>query len=107
MKIKKTTDLSKYGFKVDRFGAWYFLFDDYTGKDNDKNIPVQVMLIVFDDREICLNINNDHVKVPLPDDEDYTVDPGDSYSFEETISIPDVIIKLILNNEIELTSDKA
>jgi hypothetical protein len=100
MKVRATTNLSKYGFKQDQFGMWYFYIDDLTGKGVDSHTPLQVMICIFSDRTICMNMNNDHVPFNY---EDADV----AYRFEETFDLPDVILNLIKNDEIESPPESA
>jgi hypothetical protein len=97
MKVKATTDLTKYGFKKDQYGVWEYFIDDYSGKGKDKNNPVQIAIIIFNDRELCINVNNDHVQAIYDNPEDV----ASEYTMEETFQIPDVILKLIKDDQIE------
>jgi hypothetical protein len=103
MKVKATTDLTKYGFQKDQYGLWFIPIEGLSGKGNDKKNNVQVIICIFDDREICMNVNNDHVRATYDD----PVDVAFEFSMEETFQIPDVILKLIKDDQIEPNPQEA
>lgn len=105
MKVKASTDLTKYGFKKDRYGFWVFQIPDFTGKGTDKETPIRFELIVDQDRTLYFYTTNDHVDRPKyweqTDIAQVEDDYYDAYSFEDTIDIPKVLILMIQNREIE------
>jgi hypothetical protein len=97
MKVKKTTNLLAYGFQKDQYGMWYQHVEEYSAKGKDKINPVQIQICIFDDREICMNINNDHVQAIY----DNPNDVEDEFRADETFALPSVILKLIKDDQVE------
>jgi hypothetical protein len=97
MKVKKTTNLLAYGFQKDQYGMWYQNVEDYSAKGKDKNNPVQIQICIFDDRIICMNVNNDHVQAIYDQPEDVE----DEFRADETFTLPNVILKLFKDDQIE------
>jgi hypothetical protein len=105
MKVRATTDLTRYGFKKDQYGFWVLQIPEFTGKGKDKETPIRFELIVDQDRNLYFYTTNDHVALPRfweqTDTQQVEDEYHDAFSFEETISIPKVIIDMIRNREIE------
>lgn len=111
MKVKETTNLANYGFKIDNYAYWVLQVPGLTGKGKDKDIPVRLEIVVSPDRDIFFYTTNDHVTYPAywetPTHDQIEEDYKDAYNFDESIDIPKALIDLIRNNEIEFTETPA
>lgn len=106
MKVRATTDLAKYGFKKTPYQWWHYAIEDYSGEGNDSDTPVRVMISIDTDREICIAVDNDHVRYNVYNDESGS-DVMDLFKFDEVMYVPRVLFQLFANDEIEPEANAA
>lgn len=108
MKVKKETNLAKYGFKYNETAEWFEI--QLPDQKNWGNELVGSTLVVDNDQVIKLYVTNQECNARINDEMESNDDIEELFymnlEVDHLFEIPTVILKLILNDEIIIEDEQ-